>query len=205
MYIPELYKNENQAEIRQFIHENGFAVLVSQTAGKLWGTHIPLILETDGNGSLFLHGHVSKLNPQGMDIKEGEEVLAIFQGPHAYISSSWYDHENVPTWNYLAVHAYGKIRVLNYEETVHSLKKLVDRYEAGSENPVRVEDLSEKTMREARGVTGFRIDITSIEAKKKLSQNRDAKNYQNIISELEKRGDSQSSAIAAEMKKCPND
>ena len=129
--------------------------------------------------------------------------MAVFSGPHAYISSSWYDHENVPTWNYIAVHVYGTIRILNYDETVASLKKLVDKYETQSENPIRIEDLSEKTMRQARGIVAFEMEITSIEATKKLSQNRDSKNYQNIISELEKTNDNQSISVANEMKKCP--
>jgi len=202
MYIPELYKNENQEEIQKFIHDNGFAILVNQTNGKLWATHIPLVLE-DKDGKQILAGHVSKLNPQGESFKTNDDVLAIFSGAHTYISSSWYDHENVPTWNYLAVHVYGKVTVLNHEETVNSLKKLVDKYEVVSENPVRVEDFSEKTMREARGIIGFTIEITSIEAVKKMSQNRDAKNYQNIIQELEKTKDNQAIAVAEEMKKCP--
>ncbi|MES2748620.1 MAG: FMN-binding negative transcriptional regulator [Bacteroidota bacterium] len=203
MYIPDLYKNENQAEIQNFIHENGFAILINQTNGKLWATHIPLLLETNESGEQFLVGHVSKLNPQGENFTNGEEVLAVFSGAHSYISSSWYDHENVPTWNYLAVHVYGKITILNYDETVLSLKNLVDKYEADSENPVRVENLSEQTMREARGVIAFKIAITSVEAQKKLSQNRDAKNYQNIISELEKTAKPDAKAVATEMKKCP--
>lgn len=202
MYIPELYKNENQEEIQKFIHDNGFAILVNQTNGKLWATHIPLLLE-EKDGKQFLTGHVSKLNPQGESFKTNDDVLAIFTGVHTYISSSWYDHENVPTWNYLAVHVYGKVSVLNHEETVNSLKKLVDKYEVISENPVRVEDLSEKTMREARGIIGFTIEINDIEAVKKMSQNRDAKNYQNIIKELEKTKDNQAIAVAEEMKKCP--
>ena len=203
MYIPEIYKNENQEEIRNFIHENGFAILINQTNGKLWATHIPLILETSENGGQQLIGHVSKLNPQGESFEAHQDVLAIFTGPHSYISSSWYDHENVPTWNYLAVHVYGKVTVLNFEETVESLKNLVDKYEVNSENPLRVEDLSEKTMREAKGITGIKINITSVEATKKLSQNRDAKNYQNIILELEKTNNNQAIAVANEMKKCP--
>jgi transcriptional regulator len=203
MYIPEIYKNENQEEIQNFLHKNGFAILVNQTNGKLWATHIPLVLETNEKGKQILVGHLSKLNPQGESFKTNDDVLAIFSGAHTYISSSWYDHENVPTWNYLAVHVYGKVTILNYEETVNSLKKLVDKYEVISENPVRVEDLSEKKMREARGIIGFTIEITSIEAMKKLSQNRDDKNYQNVIQELEKTNDGQAIAVAEEMKKCP--
>ncbi|PZO30426.1 MAG: protease [Flavobacteriaceae bacterium] len=201
MYIPNLYKNENQSEIEQFISENGFAILVNQTNGKLWATHIPLILGTNSDGKQILIGHISKLNPQAESFKQNDEVLAIFSGSHSYISSSWYDHENVPTWNYLAVHVYGKIRLHSFEESIEGLKKLVNKYEAKSEKPIRIEDLSEKTMREARGIVSFEIEISSIEAQKKLSQNRDDKNYKNIISELEKTNDSQAIAIANEMKK----
>ena len=201
MYIPSLYKNENQAEIEQFLHENGFAILVNQTNGKLWATHIPLILGTNSNGKQILIGHISKLNPQAESFKQNDEVLAIFSGSHSYISSSWYDHENVPTWNYLAVHVYGKVRLHTYEESIEGLKKLVNKYEAKSEKPIRIEDLSEKTMREARGIVSFEIEITSIEAQKKLSQNRDDKNYQNIISELEKTNENQAIEIAKAMKK----
>ncbi|WP_396194156.1 FMN-binding negative transcriptional regulator [Flavobacterium sp.] len=201
MYIPELYKNENREDIENFIHQNGFAVLVNQTQGKLWATHTPLLLETKADGTLILVGHISKLNPQATAFTDNEEVLAIFSGAHAYVSSSWYDHENVPTWNYLAVHIYGKVRLYNHEEALGFLKKLVDKYETPSENPVRVENLSEKTMREARGIVAFEIEITGIEAQKKLSQNRDDKNYLNIIKELEKTKENQAIAIAEAMKK----
>ena len=201
MYIPELYKNENREEIENFIHQNGFAILVNQTQGKLWATHTPLLLETREDGKLILTGHISKANPQALSFNDNDEVLAIFSGAHAYISSSWYDHENVPTWNYLAVHVYGKVRVYNHEEALDFLKKLVDKYEAKSKNPVRVENLSEKTMREARGIVAFEIEITNLEAQKKLSQNRDDKNYRNIITELEKTKENQALAVAEAMKK----
>lgn len=201
MYIPEIYKNENQEDIKNFIDKNGFAILVNQTNGKLWATHIPLILETNKNGKEILSGHISKLNSQSAGFVENEEVLAIFSGAHSYISSSWYDHENAPTWNYIAVHIYGKISILNEEEAVLSLKKLVDKYEVNSKKPIRVEELSQKTMRQVNGIVAFEIEISSIEAVKKLSQNRDPKNYENIILELEKNSDSQSIAIANEMKK----
>lgn len=200
MYIPSSYKNENQTEIEKLIHENGFAILVNQTNGKLWATHIPLLLENK-NDKQFLVGHVSKLNLQAESFKTNDEILAIFSGAHSYISSSWYDHENVPTWNYLAVHIYGKLKLHSYEESIEALKRLVDKYEAKSENPVRVENLSEKTMREAQGIVSFEIEITSIEAVKKLSQNRDNKNYKSIILELEKTNEIQAIEVAKAMKK----
>lgn len=203
MYIPDINKNENQEEIEKFLHENSFGILVNQTNGKLWATHIPLELDTNQNGKQVLYGHIAKENPQWESFKDNDQILAIFSGPHAYISSSWYDHENVPTWNYIAVHIYGKIKIIEGEIVVEHLKKLVDKYEQNSENPVRVEDFSRKTMMQTRGIVAFEIEIEDIQAKRKLSQNRDEKNYQNIILELEKTNDNQGIAVANEMKKCP--
>ncbi|MDI9311380.1 MAG: FMN-binding negative transcriptional regulator [Limnohabitans sp.] len=200
MYIPELYKNENPQEIEQFLKDNAFAVLINTTNGKYWGTHTPLFLEKKGE-KLFFSGHIAKENPQAQSLHNNEEILAIFNGPHTYISSSWYDHENVPTWNYIAVHVYGKIRILNHEETIASLKLLVDKYESKQEKPIRVEDLSERTMRQAKGILAFEIEITEIHAKKKLSQNRDEKNYQNIINKLENSDAISDNQIANEMRK----
>ncbi|PRZ28286.1 FMN-binding negative transcriptional regulator [Flavobacterium granuli] len=203
MYIPDLYKNENQEEINAFLRENSFGILINQTEGKLWATHIPLELDTDKDGKAVLQGHLSKENPQWKGFTDNDNVLAVFSGPHSYISPSWYDHENVPTWNYIAVHVYGKIKIIEGEAVMESLKKLVDKYEKNSENPVRIEDLSEETMKQACGIVAFEIEIKEIQATKKMSQNRDDKNYKNIISELEKTENNQSIAVANEMKKCP--
>lgn len=203
MYIPEIYKNENQEEIKKFLLENSFGILINQTNGKICATHIPLELETTAAGNDILYGHISIENPQAQGLQNNDEVLAVFSGPHSYISSSWYDHENVPTWNYIAVHVYGKIKILEGDGVIESLKKLVDKYEKSSKNPIRIEDLSKKTMMQSRGIVAFEIDITEIQATKKMSQNRDDKNYQSIISELEKINSNQSIAVANEMKKCP--
>lgn len=202
MYTPDLYKNENQEEIRTFLKENSFGILINQTNGKLCATHIPMELGINTEGKEILEGHISKLNPQAEGFAANDQVLAVFSGPHSYISSSWYDHENVPTWNYIAVHVYGRIKIVDYDTSVDQLKKLVDKYEANSVNPVRVENLSDKTMREARGIFGLEIEIDEIQATKKLSQNRDDHNYKNIISELEKTENPQSIAVAKEMSKC---
>lgn len=202
MYTPEIYKNEDSESIKTFLKENSFGILINQTNGKLCATHIPIELEINTDGKEVLQGHISKLNPQAEGFAENDQVLAVFSGPHSYISSSWYDHENVPTWNYIAVHVYGRIKITDETATIESLKKLVDKYEANSKNPVRVENLSAKTMREARGIVGFEIEIDEIQATKKLSQNRDDHNYKNIISELEKTENTQSIAIAKEMSKC---
>jgi transcriptional regulator len=203
MYIPEIYKNNDPAEIREFLTQNAFGILVNQTDAKLWATHIPMLFGTNTQGKEILTGHISKENPQWKSFTDAAEVLAIFSGPHAYISSSWYDHENVPTWNYIAVHIYGTVKILQGEAVIQSLKELVDKYESGSENPVRVEELSQKTMRQANGIVAFEITITDIHAVKKMSQNRDQKNYENVISELEMTQNHEALEVAKIMK-CPH-
>jgi transcriptional regulator len=199
MYTPKQNRNENTAEIIDFIKHHGFGVLVSHTGEKFWGAHIPLEISEGGD---FLHGHVAKANPQWRSFKENEEVMAIFTGPHAYISSSWYDHENVPTWNYIAVHVYGTIRIIEGDLLYQSLKKLVDKYEKKSAHPVSIETMSPDYVKKSmQGLVGFEITVTNIEASYKLSQNRDTKNYNVIIDELEKRSDPSSNQIAEVMKK----
>lgn len=201
MYIPDLYKNEDKEAIRTFLKANAFGILINQTNGKLWATHIPLELEINSEGEEVLMGHISKENPQWTTFESDDQVLAVFTGPHSYISPSWYDHENVPTWNYMAVHIYGKIKIIEGDAVIDSLTKLVDKYEQSSKCPVRVADFSKKTMMQTRGIVAFEIKIEEIQAQNKLSQNRDDKNHANIISELEKTENPQSMAVAKEMTK----
>lgn len=203
MFIPDIYQNHNQSEIEAFLSANSFGILANQTYGRLWGTHIPLELDANLAGQKVLVGHVALENPQSKNMNDGDEVLCIFNGPHSYISSSWYDHENVPTWNYIAVHVYGKIKIHNLQETILDLEKLVNKYESTMENPVKIAGFSKRTMMQARAILGFEIQITEIQATKKMSQNRDDKNFENIIVELEKTNKTANSAVAAEMKKCP--
>jgi transcriptional regulator len=199
MYTPRYAQIQNTEEVHEFIRQNGFATLVSTVANKLCATHTPLHLNKEGTK---LTGHIAKANTQWKGFSENTEVLAIFQGPHTYISSSWYDHENVPTWNYLAVHVYGTLRSIEGEELLQSLKELVNKYEAHSERPVTVEGMSRDYIeKEVRGLVAFEIAITKVESSYKLSQNRDKKNHENIVKELRKRGDAQSIEIAMAMEK----
>lgn len=200
MYTPQHYKNENIDEVREFIKANSFGILVSQTKGRLWGTHIPMELDFDENGTAILYSHISKANPQWESFTSGEEVLAIFHGPHSYVSSSWYEKEDVPTWNYIAVHAYGKVEIIEGEELMDSLKKLVDHYEHQSEHPVSVENFSEKTMRQVNGIIGFKIIISEIQATYKLSQTRKDADFHTIVNQLESSPDFMSKATAEAMK-----
>ncbi|HMB96936.1 MAG TPA: FMN-binding negative transcriptional regulator [Balneolaceae bacterium] len=201
MYIPKYFKINNKDEVRDFLKKNSFGILITSVADRPWGTHIPMELEKDTAGTEVLFGHISKGNPQRKHFKDKTEALAIFNGPHAYVSSSWYNHENVPTWNYTAVHVYGKLVVLDETELMDSLKKLVDKHEAGSESPVKMEEMPEQTLRQMKGIVGFKILIREIHAAFKLSQNRDDEDHQNIIEKLTDRGDSSSAETAAYMQK----
>ncbi len=198
MFIPAHYKNENISEVKQFLKENGFGILVSQVDGKPWATHIPLELDVDNEGNDVLVSHIAKANPQWKQFSENTEVLCIFNGPHSYISSSWYQEEEVPTWNYIAVHVYGKLRILDEQAVLASMHKLVDKYEQNSECPVSINNLSAKTMRQIKGVVGFEIGITEIQAAKKMSQGRE-QDHPRIVQELEKQ-DPQAIAVAKVMK-----
>jgi transcriptional regulator len=205
MYIPKYYKVDNLAEVKDFINANGFAMLVSQVDGRPWATHIPLLLDLDRDGKDILTGHMSKANKQWKSFDANEEVLAVFLGPHSYISSSWYDHENVPTWNYVAVHVYGNIRLVEGELLKEQLGKMVDKYEAGLKNPVSLGSMSKDYLeQEIRGLIAFEIQISEIQAALKLSQNRDEKNYDRILAGLVQKGDRDSLIMADLMKKKKN-
>ena len=102
------------------------------------------------------------------------------------MSSSWYNHENVPTWNYIAVHIYGQLKVIEQEELLYTLDKLMAKYESTMDNPLRMQDLSESTMRQVNGIVGFKVTISEVQAAYKLSQNRDEEDYHQIVHELGK-------------------
>ena len=200
MYIPQHYKNENIEEVKEFLKHNSFGILINQVAGKPWATHIPLEMDVDENGKSVLEGHISKANPQWKNFEENSEVLCIFNGPHSYISSSWYKEEEVPTWNYIAVHVYGTIKILDEEAVLASLHKLVDKYEANSKNPISIANLSKKTMRQIKGIVGFQISIDKIQAAYKLSQGR-KHDHPKIIEELTGQDNQDARTIARDMKK----
>jgi len=201
MYIPGLFKITDSETIREFINDNGFGILINSVKGKIWATHIPMLLAKDKDQKDILTGHLSKANFQWKEFEKSQEVLVVFPGNHSYISSSWYDHENVPTWNYLAVHVYGTIHIIEGAELKEELTKIVNKYEADLPNPVSVEKMTGSfVQREMKGIVGFKILISEIQAANKLSQNRDDKNYLRIIEGLEKKGDSDSLEMAKIMK-----
>lgn len=198
MYIPKIYRNEDVSEILDFIRQNGFAQLISTIDTIPFATHLPVMLKSTDDQH-FLHGHMARGNPQWKSLA-GQRALMIFNGPHTYISSSWYDHVNVPTWNYIAVHVYGTIRIIDGDELYTSLKILTDHYESSQSNPVTVEGMGEYVRMQMKGIVGFEMKVEKLEGKWKMSQNRDEKNHAAIIHQLEQINDANAKEVAAVMK-----
>ena len=200
MYISKLYREEDREKILEFLRQNEFATLVAYDGEKPTAGHLLMeVMEDDGK--LFVNGHMSRANPLWKTFEKNPEVLVIFQGPHTYISPTWYDHVNVPTWNYQAIHIYGKPRILSdYNETYEMLSRLILRNE--SDPAYRLETLPQDfVQKEVKGIVAFQIEVTRIEANYKLSQNRNDADYHNIVSRLEEREDEMSHGVAEAMKR----
>jgi transcriptional regulator len=202
MYVPKINSMENQDEIYDFIKNNGFATLISvNTEGVPLATHIPITLEFLEKDEPILRGHVSRANPHAKLFSENPQALVIFQGAHAYISSSWYTHESVSTWNYSAVHVYGTLRILTDDELWDSVGHLTAKYEAHVEKPLLMEHMSTDSLKkEIRGIIGFEMTLDEVHAKAKLSQNRKDVDYQQVVEALEKTNDGQAHEVARQMK-----
>ncbi len=201
MYVPKYYKVSDLEEIKEFIQHNSFATIVSIRKGKPFAAHIPVLLKKIED-DYYLTGHLAYGNPLWKTFEEVQDILVIFNGPHAYISSSWYEHENVPTWNYQAVHVYGKASLIEGMDLEQDLTSLLEKYESFRENPVLWDKLSpELLQQEMKGIKGFKIKVEEVQAAYKLSQNRNASDYANIIKELYKEENPHADALAEAMKK----
>ena len=199
MYTPKLYREEDREKILEFLKRNNFPALVTSDGEKLIATHLPVEVVETGNDTLKIYSHMSRANLQWKSFSE-QEALLIFQGAHTYISPTWYNHVNVPTWNYMMVHVYGKARVVDGEELKSTLGRLIERHETGSD--YRMESLpNEFVDKEMKGAIGFVVDVTRIDAGYKLSQNRNDEDHANIVRELELRGDEESARVAEAMRR----
>lgn len=199
MYIPKQYRLEDQQKIHRIINEYSFATVVSIHQGVPTATHLPLYLSDDKN---FLYGHFARANLQWKDILD-QQVLAIFNGPHSYISSSWYEtKDSVPTWNYMAVHVNGLVELMEDEEEIRvSLHHLVEKYEA-TNSSYDIDAVDSKYMNSLlKGIVPFKIRISSIEAVAKLSQGHSKERQALVIDELLKRNDGFDKDIAKVMMK----
>lgn len=201
MYIPKLFKMDDHAEIFDFIRQNSFGILIISDNNVPIASHIPIELEFTAENEPILRGHVSKANPHALLFEKNPQALIIFTGAHTYVSSSWYAQENVSTWNYTAVHVYGQIQLLSEDELLESVGKLTKKYESGVEKPLFVSDMSPEMVRkQIKGIAGFELKIEDIQAKAKLSQNRNEEDYKNIVEKLEETPDFQAKEVARLMR-----
>jgi transcriptional regulator len=194
MYSPPYNRLEDRAELLKFLRANNFPVLVTGLGGSLQASHLPAMVHEEGE-QIVLDMHMAHANPQWREFFD-EEVIVIFTGPHGYVSPRWYeDTERVPTWNYTAVHAYGVPRLVEDRAAKHaSQRRLVaamdpewlPKFDALSENYVSGM---------LNGIVNFRIPVTRLETRWKLSQNRGRREMELIAAALEKSGDSALAAL----------
>ncbi len=192
MYTPDVFALADEAEARRIMRAHSFALLVTAAGASPLATHLPFLYDPGPGPHGTLLCHMAKANPQWKDFAmleaEGREALVVFQGPHGYISPSWYaGGPAVPTWNYLAVHAYGTPRIIEDAEEIRAhQERLVETHEAGFAAPWSLAGQDEKYLaRMLRGIVAFEMPITRLEAKAKLSQNRTEDDRQGVIAGLE--------------------
>ena len=199
MYIPAAFAEPDPATLRDFIRRHGFAALVTHGEGGLVASHLPLLLDADAGPQGVLLGHMARANPQWRSV--AGQALAIFHGPHAYISPAWYEGRGtVPTWNYAAVHAYGDIHLVEDEGgLLDILRRSVAAYEGPRPEPWTFDESEPHVEGLLRAIVGFRIEITRLEGKWKLSQNHPEERRRKVIRALAARADDDSRAIAGMM------
>jgi transcriptional regulator len=164
-------------------------------------THTPLMLYLREEQPVLI-GHISIANEQKELLVNGAEVLCIFQGPHAYVSPRWYTEMNVPTWNYRSVHVYGTVKVIEGEAVREVMSSMMNRYESGMEQPVKMEEIPADTLNDnLKGIHVFEIAVTDMQAAEKLSQNKDDASKKNIIHQLKQDGDYKAMLLAFEMER----
>ncbi|AVQ34455.1 FMN-binding negative transcriptional regulator [Staphylococcus muscae] len=200
MYIPKYYQMHDYAEVKRFMKTYPFVTMVTVNEGQPIASHIPVMLE-EREEALFLVGHLAKGNAQIQTLNNNNQVLVIFHGPHDYVSSSWYETEDVPTWDYQSVHIYGSSRIQSHDELIQALEKLLDDYEGHRENGATWERLSEQTKKQIHGIEGFEVKVTEIEAAYKLSQTRSENDKNHIVEQLRKIGNDNAITLAQEIKK----
>jgi transcriptional regulator len=196
VYSPAYNQVESRAEVLDFMRAHNFALLVTGTGGTLHASHLPVLVEDSGSG-LALDMHMAKANPQWQEFFD-DAVLVVFSGPHAYISPRWYEaKERVPTWNYAAVHAHGTVSVVDDPQAKHAAQRrlvaAMDPQWLPKFDALREEYVSDML----GGIVNFRIVVTRLETRWKLSQNRGRREQELIIAELAKSADSVERDLAA--------
>ncbi|MDX1966643.1 MAG: FMN-binding negative transcriptional regulator [Planctomycetaceae bacterium] len=200
MYLPAAFQETDLASMFDFIEEHSFGLLVSQGDDQPFATHLPLLLERDSGPRGTLVSHMARANPHWR-YADGQPVLVVFSGPHAYISPTWYAAEHVvPTWNYVAVHAYGVLEpILETDAILDIVSRTADRYEQSRQPSWQFESGTDFAAKLVQSIVGFRIELTRLEGKWKLSQNHSLERRRSVIAGLRAEGTPAAAEVAALM------
>lgn len=195
MYTPKHFDETDNEKIEAFIHDNGFGMLISVVDGQAQVSHIPFLYDAK-QGTLT--GHLARANPHWESVATSEKVFVVLQGPHAYVSPTWYSGPGVPTWNYAVVHLRGHAEIFEDPELLHSnVRALSEKYEAANEAPWN----GEYNSRMLEMIVGIKIHISSIEGKFKLSQNKSLADRQAVSSMLRRAAPSEAERAAELMER----
>jgi transcriptional regulator len=199
MYLPSAFEIEDRDAMYAVIRENNFGALINQVDGAPFATHLPFMIEDD-----VLVAHMARANPQWRGFTDGAPVLCIFQGPHAYISPTWYDSPDmVPTWNYVAVHVRGTPRIIDDPARAYAtLQRLVESQEIRQPIPWRLSDQNrDKIDALLRSIIVFEIPIDQIDGKAKMNQNRTEADRRGAIAGLQETGGAGDADVAEFMRR----
>jgi transcriptional regulator len=199
MYIPEHFRETDPKRITALIDTYPFGMLVTVKEGVPFASHLPFLFEQslDSDGKLL--GHMARANPQWQHFVSGNEVMVVFQGPHTYVSPSWYSSPGVPTWNYAVVHVLGKPRFMEDESELESLiTRLTDVHESRMPYPWKPNFDGERRKKLRGMIVGFEIEITEIQGKFKLSQNRPVEDQLKVM-EILQQSDNQTATEVAKL------
>ena len=193
MYTPPAFREDDLKQLHTLMNDYSFATLVTQQDGVPLASHLPFMVDTERGQYGVLSSHMARANAQWQGFDGTQEALVIFQGPHTYISPSWYVDNltvNVPTWNYAVVHAYGKPRLITGQEDLYNLlQALVQKHEAMFEQQWQFQPSDEFMRSKMKGFVGFEMEITRLEGKGKLSQNRSITDQKHVVAALEEHKD----------------
>lgn len=187
MYVPPLFALSDAKDLRDFCAANPFALLVSHDEDGLFATHLPVVIK-DHDGALAFHGHIARANPHWQKAATGAKALLVFSGPQAYVTPSWYASKKehgkvVPTWNYMAVHAHGRLTWSTDNDFLHAnLDDLTQAHEAHRAHPWAMSDAPDDFVAlQMRAIVGLRFDVERLDGKAKLSQNRPAADIDGVV------------------------
>jgi transcriptional regulator len=190
IYLPDAFHETELDALHALIESHSFATLISAASIEPMITHLPLLLDRGRGPQGTLIGHFARTNPHWRTLQEQPDATAVFHGPHAYVSPSWYGvHPSVPTWNYAVVHAGGRARLMHEPHALeHITRRLVETFETPRSEPWPMELPPDFQQRMLGGIVGFEIEITQLSGKFKLSQNRTLEDRRRVVAALEAGG-----------------